>query len=261
MNRIEVLIAEDHEMQRRFLTQRLGEHPQLRMVGAARDGVEAVEMVWRLRPQVLVLDMVMPRMDGYAVMEQLQQIRDIPHPAVIALTSLDRDDFIRRAIHLCASYYMVKPVDPDLLARRILSVCGEKEERRPAPVRRSAEEMVHEALVQLGVPANLLGYRCLRCALMLGQGEPELLHSLSRRLYPRVAQEMSMSPESVERAIRHAIVQTWNRGGDQRYSQFLGPYGSLMGDRPTNGEFLTQVSECLQMGWSAQTKKAPDRRR
>jgi len=257
MERIDVLIAEDHEMQRRFLAERLAEYPPIRVVGTAGDGVEALGMVIALRPQVLVLDMVMPKMDGFALMEQLQRISDIPHPAIIALTTLNREDFIQRALNLCVSYYMVKPVDPEQLARRIQFLAGE--ENRPRPGHKSGEELVRDMLVQLGVPANLLGYRCLRAALGVLCSEPRLIKSLSHGLYPRVAQQQGMSAESVERAIRHAITQTWSRGGEERYHQMLGRSGSLVGDKPTNGEFLAQVSECLRIQLRRQ-KENPDRR-
>lgn len=258
MKKISVLVVEDHAMQRKFFAERLGEHPQIRVVGEAADGVEALEMVIRQHPQVVVLDLILPRMDGYALIEQLQHIPDIPHPAIVAITSLDREDFIRRAIGMCVNYYMVKPVDPDLLAQRVLEAAGATPESTIRAVTRSNDEWVHRLLLQLSVPPNLVGHRCLRCAFAAVAQEPELLQSLSRRLYPRVAQSLGMTEKGVERAIRHAIGQAWLRGGDVRYRQLLGRYASIMGEKPTNGEFLAQVGDWMQRHMH---EKSPDRGR
>lgn len=248
MKKIDVLIVDDSELQCRVLTRQLAEYEGLRVVGAARDGVEALQMVIQLRPQVMVLDIVIPRLDGYGLIEQIQRITDIPHPAIIVLSSMGREDFLLRAMNACVNYYMLKPADPQQLAQHIIEAAGGTIPADGPQLRaRSCEEMVRDILLQLHVPANLEGYRCLRTALMESCGEAACLQSLSRSLYPRVAQRHGLSEKSVERAIRHAINQAWIRGGAEMYRQLLGRQGSIVGDRPTNGEFLAQVTECLRL--------------
>ena len=106
---------------------------------------------------------------------------------------------------------------------------------------------VAAALAAIGVPTNLLGYAYLREALLMLLRQPEQGRRLSRTVYPAIAGQFGVSAGSVERAIRHAIAQTWLRGGAERYRHALGRLGSIVGERPTNGEFLTQVAEGIRV--------------
>lgn len=247
MSRIDVLIAVDHWFARRVLADRLEEYEELHVVGVARDGVEALEMVIQHRPQVLVLDVLMPRMNGFALIDQLQRITDIPHPAIIALSTPEKESVVRCALNMCVSYHLVKPVGADLLAQCAIAAGGGSHPGgRNGWKPRGADDLGQEILMQLGVPANLLGYQCLRCALRESCTNEEMLQPLSRKLYARVAQMQGISEKSVERAIRYAIAQAWSRGGAEKYRQLLGRNGSIVGDKPTNSEFLVQVTEWLR---------------
>ena len=252
---IRVLVAEDNALQREWLTERLRACPDVTVAGVARDGVEALGMMLQLQPQVLVLDMVMPRMDGYALLEKMQQLPERLRPAVIAMTSLGRDDFITRALDMQVHYYLVKPVDADFLIQRIRAAAERKTEMPPR--RERPEQAVTTMLMRLGVPAHLTGYKFLRTALMLVLDQPELLIGMTRELYPLIARQYATTAGCVERAIRHASTQAWNRGGGDSYRQLLGRSASLMGDRPSNGEFLAQVSEGLRMLLSGSTGSRP----
>lgn len=108
-----------------------------------------------------------------------------------------------------------------------------------------AEDQAARLLAAVGVPVNLLGCAYLRTALTEVLTKPELLRGMSRRLYPEVARRHGVSAGSVERAIRHAIGQTWARGGAEHCRRLMGRYVSCVGDRPTNGEFITLLRDCL----------------
>ena len=108
-----------------------------------------------------------------------------------------------------------------------------------------AAERISRLLTAIGVPANLLGYGYLRAALTEVLQRPEMLRGMSRMLYPEVARRFGVSAGSVERAIRHAIVQTWARGGGERCRQLMGRRGSTVGDRPTNAEMIAMMAEWL----------------
>ena len=124
---------------------------------------------------------------------------------------------------------------------------GDRPEAVPA-VPEDHQMQAARMLNRLGVPSNLLGYAYLRSALTLLLGMSAAGVGLSRMVYPQVAEEYHVTPRSVERAMRHAIAQMWQRGGDEGYRRTLGRLGSIAGDRPTNSEFLAQVTECIQMG-------------
>ena len=251
MESIRVLIVEDNALQRSLLTDGLDGRSGIQIVGAAANGLDALEMIQRLRPQVLLLDMVLPSLDGYGLLEKLQSFPAPERPAVIATTSLGRDDFITRAMELGVAYYMVKPLDMAFLTRQILTAV-----RRDAPVSPSppppeepedVERLATAMLMQIGVPAHLSGYKFIRTALIMVTDRPEMFSSLTRVLYPEIAQEFGTTASCVERAIRHAISLTWDRGGSENYRRLLGRQASTVGLKPTNSEFLAQVGEGIRL--------------
>lgn len=249
---LRVLIAEDNALQRNLLIDGLDGQSGIRIVGAASNGLEALDMIQELRPQVLLLDMVLPGLDGFGLLEKLQHFSDNQRPAVIATTSLGRDDFITRAMELGVAYYMVKPIDLPFLTRQILS-CAQRI-APPAPMPQpppedpqDIERLATAMLMQIGVPPHLSGYKFIRSALMMVTDRPELFSGLTRTLYPEIARKFDTTASCVERAIRHAISLTWDRGGGENYRRLLGRQASIMGDKPTNSEFLAQVGEGIRM--------------
>lgn len=252
MESIRVLIAEDNALQRGLLTDALDGHNGIQVVGEASNGVDALELIQQLRPQVVLLDMVLPRLDGYGLLEKLQQLPAAEQPAVIATTSLGRDDFITRAMELSVAYYMVKPLDLPFLIRQILScvhrAAPAASAHAPPPEEpEDVERLITAMLMQIGVPPHLSGYKFIRSALMMVIDRPELFSSLTRVLYPEIAREFGTTASCVERAIRHAISLTWDRGGGENYRRLLGRQASTIGDKPTNSEFLAQVGEGIRL--------------
>lgn len=252
METIRVLIAEDNALQRSLLADGLDGHNGIRVVGAVSDGVEALDMIQQLHPQVLLLDMVLPRMDGFGLLERLQQLQPALRPAVIATTSLGRDDFITRAMELNVAYYMVKPLDMTFLIRQILATVRRESPPVPAPLPppeepEDVERLVTSMLMQIGVPAHLSGYKFIRAALLMVMDRPELFSGLTRTLYPEIARQFNTTASCVERAIRHAISLTWDRGGGENYRRLLGRQASTVGEKPTNSEFLAQVGEGIRL--------------
>lgn len=253
MEPIRVLIAEDNILQRNLLTDGLDGHSGIQVIGAAANGLEALDMIQRLRPQVLLLDMVLPSLDGFGLLEKMQQLPSGERPAVIAATALGRDDFITRAMELGVAYYMVKPLDMAFLIRQILFAAHREMPAAPAPVQPIAEEpedverLVTAMLMQIGMPAHLSGYKFTRTALVMVIDRPELFSSLTRVLYPEIARSFGTTASCVERAIRHAISLTWDRGGGENYRRLLGRQASTVGEKPTNSEFLAQVGEGIRL--------------
>ena len=251
MESLRVLVAEDNALQRNLLAEGLDGQDGIRIVGAASNGLEALDMIQELRPQVLLLDIVLPRLDGFGLLEKLQQLPADRRPAVIATTSLGRDDFITRAMELGVAYYMVKPLDLPFLIRQILA-CSQRaappsSSTAPPEEPEDVERLVTAMLMQIGVPPHLSGYKFMRTALLMVSDRPELFSGLTRALYPEIAQEFHTTASCVERAIRHAISLTWDRGGGENYRRLLGRQASIIGDKPTNSEFLAQVGEGLRM--------------
>lgn len=252
MESIRVLIAEDNALQRNLLADALDGQNGIQIVGTACHGLEAFDMIQQLRPQVVLLDMVLPRLDGYGLLEKLQQFPPDQRPVVIATTSLGRDDFITRAMELSVAYYMVKPLDIPFLIRQILSCVNRAAPAVSAPPpppedTEDVERLITAMLMQIGVPPHLSGYKFIRSALIMVTDRPELFSSLTRVLYPEIARTYGTTASCVERAIRHAISLTWDRGGGENYRRLLGRQASTVGVKPTNSEFLAQVGEGIRL--------------
>ena len=169
MEKIRVMLADDNQSVLRLLTDFLSRKAEIDVVGAVSDGAAILDAVRESAPDVLVMDIIMPRKDGFMVLEELRSLDGALRPKVIVLTGLSRDDFIMRAISLGAGYYMVKPFDMHVLYSRILEIArGEHGGRQRAGRSggafgsESVEEQITNLFLTLGIPAHIKGYQYLR---------------------------------------------------------------------------------------------------
>lgn len=252
---VRVLIAEDNPAMRETLARELDSRQGLQLVGAAKNGIEALQLIHQRSPQVLVCDMVMPQLDGFGVLEEVTHMKAPQKPQVIALTALSRDDFIMRALELGVAYYMVKPVNMDFLARRIIALAGKVSQARHTekPLEKAtAEQNVASLLLKMGVPVHLNGYRFLLRSALLVLEHPDYLSSMTHTLYPAVASDFSTTASCVERSIRHAISMTWARGGASAFETVLNRRTFTADDRPTNCELISLLCEQARLrGWTS----------
>ena len=250
---IRVFICDDNALQLGMLSDALAECDDIEVVGTAMDGEAAVTQITQLRPDVVICDMVMPMLDGLGLLEQ---VRKLPTPPqVIILTALRGENFISQAQELGAAYYMVKPVNPAVLAQRVYTIMEQPvtavAAAEPAPkptvsqASRSLEEQIGAILLQVRIPAHLSGYRYLRTAVQLSLEDPDLLDNVTYALYPAVARQYGTSATSVERSIRHAISTAWNRGGPEDFSKLMGCHLESC-DKPTNCELMSCLVETLR---------------
>ena len=256
MNRISVLLADDNQTLLRLIADSLSRKPEIEIAGMAKDGVEALEMVQSACPDVLLLDIVMPRLDGFSTLEQLARL-DLPkRPHVIMLTGLTRDDFISRAMRLGADYYMIKPFDMQMLYTRILEVARADD----APVYlsgpdtqtgSSGDERVTNRFLSIGIPAHIKGYGYLREAVKMVMENHDLINRITKELYPGIARRFSTTPSKVERAMRHAIEVAWSRGRLDSVNRIYGYKVFSAEDKPTNGEFIALIADKLSMRQTA----------
>lgn len=249
MDPIRVLIADDNSAIRAQLSEGVLSQPDMELVGQAADGAEALRLIDRLQPDVLLLDIVMPRTDGFGVLEALAQREHAPR--VIMITGLTRDEFIERAMSLGASYYMVKPVEMDCLCSRIRDICSaqspEAQTRRRAESPASKEDEIANLFLTIGIPAHIKGYQYLREAVRMVAEDRSLLSRITKELYPGVAKRFSTSASKVERAMRHAIEVAWNRGRLDALNALYGYRVFTPEDKPTNGEFIAVISDKLSL--------------
>ena len=251
MDKVRLMLADDNLSLLRLLSDYLGRQGDIELVAAVSDGVEIPDAVRQYAPEVLVMDIIMPRRDGFMTLEALNAMDAALRPRVIVLTGLARDDFIMRAIGLGASYYMVKPFDMELLHERILEVAREQGASilAPSAPAESAEESVDERITNLfltlGIPAHIKGYQYLREAVRMVLENHDVINRITKELYPGIARKFDTSASKVERAMRHAIEVAWTRGRLDAVNQMYGYRVFAREDKPTNGEFIAMVSDKL----------------
>ena len=246
MKKIRVMLADDNQSILRLLADFFSRKEEIELVAAVSDGTEIADAVLMHRPDILVMDIIMPRKDGFMALEELKQMEDGLRPKVIVLTGLSRDDFIMRAISLGASYYMVKPFDMNLLYSRIVEIAGEGKAGYSADTvaaPESADEEITNLFLTIGIPANIKGYAYLREAVQMVMQDRTLLSRITKELYPGIARRFDTSASKVERAMRHAIEVAWSRGRLDSVNKMYGYKLFDAMDKPTNGEFISCVSE------------------
>ena len=250
------MLADDNQSILRLLTDYFSRKDNIEVVATVSDGTEIADAVRAHEPDILVMDIIMPR-DGFMALEELSRMDEALRPKVIVLTGLARDDFIMRAIQLGASYYMVKPFDMHLLYNRIVEVAGEAaalaSDSAPEcpPAAESVDERITNLFLTLGIPAHIKGYQYLREAVLMVLENHDVINRITKELYPGIARKFGTSASKVERAMRHAIEVAWTRGRLDTVNQMYGYKVFQKDDKPTNGEFISCVVEKLSVKKSA----------
>ncbi|RTR35211.1 sporulation transcription factor Spo0A [Robertmurraya yapensis] len=258
MKKIKVCIVDDNRELVGLLEDYVSSQEDMEVVGVAHNGQECLEVLAETDPDVLVLDIIMPHLDGLAVLERVRELKKNSLPSVIMLTAFGQEDVTKKAVELGASYFILKPFDLEHLGNHIRQVSG-----RPSPVMRkpmlSASRMVVEEkpknldasitsiIHEIGVPAHIKGYLYLREAISMVYNDIELLGSITKVLYPDIAKKYNTTASRVERAIRHAIEVAWSRGNIDSISSLFGYTVSMSKAKPTNSEFIAMVADKLRL--------------
>lgn len=258
---IKVLIADDNKDFVDILHDYLEKQDDFTVVGTAYNGLETLDLISLKLPDVVVLDIIMPHLDGIGVLEKLAQTEElVSRPKIVMLTAFGQENMTQRAVELGADYFILKPFDLDTLANRIRQLVSGAPSAKPAAsagsnayqpahVRaRSLDMDVTNIIHQMGVPAHIKGYQYLRDAILLVVNEVNLLGAVTKELYPTIAQKYQTTPSRVERAIRHAIELAWDRGNVDMMNKFFGYTINLQRGKPTNSEFIAMVADKLRIG-------------
>ena len=249
--KIKIVIIEDNQNTRELLKSFILAQDDLELVGMAENGLKGLELIDRKRPDVIILDMIMPRMDGLEVLERLKAFNPEYSPAVICLSAVGQEDMIRKAVDLGAKYYMLKPFDFNIILKRIRELTRNNGVASaitpPSHKAANVEGRISDIFLLVGIPAHIRGYYFLREAIKMVIEDKDCINRITKQLYPDVAKKFNTTPSKVERAIRHAIDVAWNRGKAEGINQAFGytVYGNY--DRPTNGEFIAIVADKLSI--------------
>lgn len=252
-NQIKLVIVDDNDNARRNLVQEFAQNKEYLILGEASDGAEALALIEKTLPDVVLFDIVLPTIDGFELIEKINNDDIITtKPKLIALSSLKNEGFAQKAINLGASYYMLKPVQFDLVEKRIKDAIKEfstdvNQQERVANFKTSKNRLLDEKIsnifITVGIPAHIKGYQFLREAIKMAIDNPEIINSITKQLYPSIAQRFETSASKVERAIRHAIEVAWNRGKIENINNLFGIKVYNSNEKPTNGEFIALVAD------------------
>ncbi len=225
---------------------------QVAQVDAVSDGQAALDALRSGHYDVLICDLIMPRLDGFELLERLKAGLVENPPATIVVSAMRHEDMVRQACTLGAKYFMVKPVEPDTLFKRMLDMMESTYNYRSQVCTMSSQpktldEKITSVFLVIGIPAHIKGYHYLREAVRMVYFEPEIINRITKELYPGIAKRFSTSASKVERAIRHAIEVAWTRGKIENINQLFGYNIYSKNDKPTNGEFIALVADKLIM--------------
>lgn len=215
------------------------------IVGNSEDGQKAFIDICALKPDVVLLECILPNLDGFVIMDKLTERMGINRPKIVVVSSLSHEGFVSKAMNQGAAYFICKPVTMEVLEQRVLDVVGlyEKPEEKQKPRNRALEEKISNIFITVGIPAHIKGYQFLREAIKMAIDQPEIINSITKKLYPAIAEKFGTSSSKVERAIRHAIEVAWNRGKIENINSIFGLKVYTSNDKPTNGEFIALVAD------------------
>lgn len=248
-NKIKVLLSDDNVDFCGVLKSYLSTKNDIDVVDVAYDGESAYEKVFEHKPDVVVLDGIMPKLDGLGFLEKVQNSEEKINTKFIMLTALTTEDVTQSALNLGVSYYMAKPFDMESLVQRIRSTKSGNVQNNNLQSRQdiSIETRVTQILHEIGVPAHIRGYHYMRESIILAIADIDMLNYITKELYPCIAKKYNTTPSRVERAIRHAIEVAWSRGILDSKNNIFGYTINANRGKPTNSEFIALIADRLRL--------------
>ena len=258
MSGISVAIADDNERILELLGDVIGSDKELNLVGKANNGEDAYELIRNKQPDVVLLDLIMPKMDGLSVMEQINHDKEIrKHPNFIVITAIGQERITEDEFKKGANYYILKPFNNEMVLNRVKSarqllkneMGGAKVERQQTEQSPSVnlEARVTDMIHEIGIPAHIKGYHYLRDAIIMAVEDMDVLNAITKILYPTIAKNHKTTASRVERAIRHAIEVAWSRGKLDTLDDLFGYTVSNGKGKPTNSEFVALIADTIRL--------------
>ncbi len=258
--KISVIIVDDNEKVIENIDSALSKDTAIQIIGKAKNGQEAYELIRKSTPDVVILDLIMPKMDGLSLMNKVNEDGAmIKMPFFIITSAISNENVIQDAFGYGAGYYLLKPFETNMIADRIKGVksynkripetkkiIGAGEDRKHF-MERNIENDVTSIIHDVGVPAHIKGYQYLREAIIMSVNDNEMLNSITKILYPSIAKKFQTTSSRVERAIRHAIEVAWNRGRMDTIDELFGYTINAEKGKPTNSEFIALIADKIRL--------------
>ncbi|MDD6661145.1 MAG: sporulation transcription factor Spo0A [Lachnospiraceae bacterium] len=259
MEKLNIAIADDNALMVQLLDQIVSSDEELRVVGKAGNGEELIDIIREKKPDVVLMDIIMPKLDGLAVLDRVNHEPEMKKPAFIVISAVGQEKTTEDAFELGADYYILKPFDRDTVLKRIKRArvkrpgfpvkikAAETNVNENEYLERNLETDVTNIIHEVGVPAHIKGYQYLRDAIIMSVTDMEMLNSITKILYPTIAKQHQTTPSRVERAIRHAIEVAWSRGKMDTIEELFGYTVSGGKGKPTNSEFIALIADKIRL--------------
>lgn len=226
----------------------LRESDKFSLVGISPNGEDVLNDLPLLKPDFLIMEVLLSGIDGFEVLEKLKEKMGEEMPKVIFVTNLSHSGFVTKAMNEGASYFMVKPVKPEVLEERMFDLLQEEKTNNGAlKFNKQLDEKISNIFISIGIPAHIKGYQFLREAVKLAVEKPEIIGSITKQLYPTIAERFETSSSKVERGMRHAIEVAWNRGKIENINSLFGLKIYNSNEKPTNGELIALIADKMIM--------------
>lgn len=241
LKKTKIMLIDENEQNQKLIKENF--ESDFEVITNNANGITALEKIKEERPSVIIMDVLLSGIDGFNLIEKINELNI--NSKIIILTSLSLDGFITKALNLGVSYYMIKPYSIEILKNRVLDVLGQSEPKQGMIVvkNKNIEEKITNIFITVGIPAHIKGYQFLREAIKMAIDNPDIINSITKKLYPSIANKFDTSASKVERAIRHAIEVAWNRGKIENINSLFGIKVYSNNEKPTNGEFIALVAD------------------
>ena len=262
MKQIRILLCESNSEIREQMEQELRKKNDWLLLPSCKDGQECLERIRVSHPDVLVLDCIMPKLDGMEVLSTLSR-EWIRIGKILCTSSFINDFMVTEMQKYQVDYFLMKPVDPKTVSEKIAQVCSYQKVTAPTPsampananenqddermMRLQLEREITEILHEIGIPAHIKGYMYLRTAILETYLNVDYLGQITKVLYPEIARRYMTTSSRVERAIRHAIEVAWNRGNIDAIDEIFAYTISASKAKPTNSEFIAMIADKLRL--------------
>jgi len=240
---LSILLANENQEDMNLLAEKLTEENNFDVIDKFSNGEDVINALTQKTYDLLIIDLVLPFIDGFEIIENVKQNHS--QTKIIVLSALSGDVFIKKAMMLGVDYYLLKPVNFNILSKRIKELFDEdsKQSSQKLLANKEIEEKISNIFITVGIPAHIKGYQFLREAIKLAMDNPDIINSITKKLYPSIAGKFDTSASKVERAIRHAIEVAWNRGKIENINSIFGLTVYSNNEKPTNGEFIALVAD------------------
>lgn len=260
-DKIKIVCADDNIAVRRVFREIINEESDMELVGEAVNGLDLLSVIKDKKPKVVILDIIMPKLDGIEVIKKVKADDNIKQkPIFIVVSAIGNDRITKEAFEAGVEYYILKPVDKDILVERIhWALAQDKERKKVEELKRintytDMEIKIMDILLKLGMPVHIVGQRFMREALIMTMKDRECVSSITKLLYPDIARKNKTTPARVERSMRHAIEVVWTKGDCDWLEEIFGRPAGNISTRPTNSEFIARMAEYISIKLSIAEK-------